>query len=47
MLEAWIAPRRPFIERARSVIADIESVGGWTFAKLTIANTALREAGGL
>jgi len=45
-LETWIAPRRAMVERARGVIADIESGGGgWTFAKLTIANAALKEAG--
>ena len=44
-LEAWIEPRRGPVERARAVIAEIEDGGGWTFAKLTIANAALREAG--
>ncbi len=47
-LEAWIAPRRAAVERARAVISDIEAGGGgWSFAKLTIANAALKEAGGL
>jgi len=46
LLETWIEPRRAAVERAAGVISDIEGGGGgWTFAKLTIANAALREAG--
>ncbi|HEY0437625.1 MAG TPA: NAD-glutamate dehydrogenase domain-containing protein, partial [Phenylobacterium sp.] len=41
---SWSALRREKAERARSTIAEIEAAGGgWTFAKLTIANAALRE----
>jgi glutamate dehydrogenase len=41
---SWSALRREKADRARGVIAEIEaSGGGWTFAKLTIANAALRE----
>jgi glutamate dehydrogenase len=46
VLENWIDPRRAVLERARRVVADIEASGGsWTFAKLTIANAALKEVG--
>jgi glutamate dehydrogenase len=44
VIDAWIAPRRPLVERARRIIADIEGGGSWTFAKLTIATAALKEA---
>jgi glutamate dehydrogenase len=45
-VDAWIAPRRQAVERARKLIADIEDAAeGWTFAKLTIANAALKGAG--
>jgi glutamate dehydrogenase len=41
---SWAALRRDKAEAARAAIEDIEaSAGGWTFAKLTIANAALRE----
>ncbi len=44
LLETWIEPRRAAVERAAGVISDIEGGGGgWTFAKLTIANAALRD----
>jgi glutamate dehydrogenase len=41
---AWTALRFDKVEVARRTIDDIEASGGaWTFAKLTIANAALRE----
>jgi len=44
-LETWIAPNRAIVERASRIISDIEAgAGGWTFAKLSIANAALKEA---
>lgn len=46
LVQQWIAPRKPAVERANRAIADIESTAdGWSFAKLTIANAAVREAG--
>jgi glutamate dehydrogenase len=43
-VEAWIAPRRDQVAAAGRTLAEIEaSAGSWTFAKLTIANAALRE----
>lgn len=45
-VQAWIEPRRTAVERANRTIADIEQTAeGWSFAKLTIANAAVREAG--
>ena len=42
-IAAWSEPRGAAVTRARSVIDDIErSSGGWSFAKLTIANAALK-----
>ncbi|CAN5323791.1 NAD-glutamate dehydrogenase [soil metagenome] len=42
-VSSWIALHRPVVDKARSVVGEIEaSEGGWTFAKLTIANAALR-----
>ncbi|MDP3591999.1 hypothetical protein, partial [Phenylobacterium sp.] len=41
---AWTALRHDTAETARKAIEEIEAAGGpWTFAKLTIANAALRE----
>jgi len=41
---SWAALRRDKAELAGRTIGEIESAGGpWTFAKLTIANAALRE----
>ena len=41
---SWAALRRDKADLARKTIAEIEaSAGPWTFAKLTIANAALRE----
>jgi glutamate dehydrogenase len=42
--ESWRALRREKADAARRTIDEIEASGGpWTFAKLTIANAALRE----
>jgi glutamate dehydrogenase len=42
----WIGGRIDAVERARRVLEDIEqTAGGWSFAKLTIANAALRGVG--
>jgi glutamate dehydrogenase len=44
-IDGWVEPRKPAVERARAVIDEIEqSAGGWSFAKLTIANAALKAA---
>ena len=44
-LVAWSEARKPPLDRARRVIGDIEQAGGgWSFAKLTLANAALRAA---
>ncbi|MFN4288323.1 MAG: NAD-glutamate dehydrogenase [Brevundimonas sp.] len=41
---AWIEPRLRSVERVRRAIDDIDRSGqGWSFAKLTVANVALRE----
>lgn len=43
-IASWTALRRDAAEAAAKSIAEIEAAGGgWTFAKLTIANAALRE----
>ena len=40
----WIRERKPLAERALRTIDEIEAAGeGWSFAKLTIANAALRD----
>ncbi|HWE45639.1 MAG TPA: NAD-glutamate dehydrogenase [Caulobacteraceae bacterium] len=40
----WIGERAKSVEAARRTVDEIEQSGaGWTFAKLTIANAALRE----
>ena len=41
---AWTPPMQRPVRAARRTLEEIEaSPGGWTFAKLTIANAALRE----
>ena len=41
---SWAALRRDAAQAARKAVDEIEAAGGgWTFAKLTIANAALRE----
>jgi glutamate dehydrogenase len=43
-VEAWSRSRQAPVEAARRTLAEIEAAGGdWSFAKLTIANAALRE----
>ena len=43
-IHSWTALRREHADAARRAIEEIEAAGGgWSFAKLTIANAALRE----
>jgi glutamate dehydrogenase len=43
-IQDWIGERAKAVEFARRTVDEIEQSGaGWTFAKLTIANAALRE----
>ena len=43
-IAAWTAERRDVALAARKAVEEIEASGGaWSFAKLTIANAALRE----
>ncbi len=43
-VEIWSSKRKDLVRAANQAVEEIESVGGaWTFAKLTIANAALRE----
>ena len=43
-MTSWAALRRETVEAAKRAVEEIEAAGGgWTFAKLTIANAALRE----
>jgi glutamate dehydrogenase len=43
-VDAWIGPRLETVEGVRASVDEIEASGsGWTFAKLTIANGAIRE----
>lgn len=45
LVAIWAQPRQAAIEQARRAVEDIEqSGGGWTFAKLTLANAAIRSA---
>jgi glutamate dehydrogenase len=44
-IAAWSTPRAAAVERASALIEQIEQTAdGWSFAKLTIANAALRAA---
>ena len=44
---AWLEPRALPVERARRTVEEIEAAGGgWSFAKLSIAEAALRQAAG-
>jgi glutamate dehydrogenase len=44
---AWSAAHAPIVRTARRTLDEIEKSGGdWTFAKLTIANAALRDLAG-
>jgi glutamate dehydrogenase len=43
-VDAWIGPRLAVVEGVRASVEEIEQSGtGWTFAKLTIANSTLRD----
>ncbi|MNL34020.1 Bacterial NAD-glutamate dehydrogenase [compost metagenome] len=43
-VDAWIGARIGQVESLRAAVDEIETSGaGWTFAKLTIANGAIRE----
>ena len=43
-VDAWIGPRQGLVEGVRASVDEIEASGsGWTFAKLTIANSVIRE----
>ena len=43
-VDAWIGSKQATVEGVRASVDEIEQSGsGWTFAKLTIANAALRE----
>jgi glutamate dehydrogenase len=43
-VDAWIGSRQATVEGVRASVDEIEASGsGWTFAKLTIANSAIRE----
>ncbi len=43
-VDAWIGSRLATVEGVRASVDEIEASGsGWTFAKLTIANSAIRE----
>ncbi|MNY60244.1 hypothetical protein D3C86_1967730 [compost metagenome] len=43
-VDAWIGARIGQVESLRASVDEIETSGtGWTFAKLTIANGAIRE----
>jgi glutamate dehydrogenase len=43
-VDGWIGPKLKLVESVRAAVDDIETSGsGWTFAKLTIANSVIRE----
>ncbi|MDZ4111391.1 MAG: NAD-glutamate dehydrogenase, partial [Brevundimonas sp.] len=43
-VDAWVGPRQDMVEGVRASVDEIEASGaGWTFAKLTIANSVIRE----
>ena len=43
-VDAWIGARMDQVEALRASVDEIETSGsGWTFAKLTIANSSIRE----
>ena len=43
-IAAWAEPRKAALDRAAGTVAEVEAAGAWSFAKLTLANTALRTA---
>ena len=43
-VDAWVGPRQEIVEGLRASVDEITASGaGWTFAKLTIANSVIRE----
>ena len=43
-VDGWIGSRQGIVEGLRASVDEIEASGsGWTFAKLTIANSVIRE----
>ena len=43
-VDGWIGSRQALVEGMRASVDEIEASGsGWTFAKLTIANSVIRE----
>src|SRR5690606_21070445 len=43
-VDRWMGPRLETVEAMRASVDEIEASGsGWTFAKLTIANSVIRE----
>ncbi|QQQ17440.1 NAD-glutamate dehydrogenase [Brevundimonas vitis] len=43
-VDAWIGPKQALVEGVRASVDEIEASGlGWTFAKLTIANSTIRD----
>ena len=41
----WIEARKAAVDQARAMLEEIETRGdGWSFAKLSLAHAALREA---
>ena len=43
-VDAWVGPRLEIVEGLRDSVDEIVASGtGWTFAKLTIANSVIRE----
>jgi glutamate dehydrogenase len=46
-IQEWVGARKPAVDQVQRTVEDIEQAGqGWSFAKLTIANAALRELAG-
>jgi len=44
LIDAWAKPRRAAVDRALNLIGEIEAArDGWSFAKLSLAEAALRE----
>ena len=44
LIDAWTEPRKAAADRAKKLIRDIEAArDGWSFAKLSLAEGALRE----
>ena len=47
-ISSWSSLNREWVRKAQDTLAEIEAAeGGWTFAKLTIANAALRDLAAL